>query len=150
MTEQHQAGDLRAAAADTADDSGYPGDELGLPEAGPGSVAGWGRRIGALFADWLICSLIVILLVRPPQADVPYWTLAIFALQDLILTAVTGLTVGKLAVRIRVVRLDGRLVGPGWALVRTVLLLLIAPPLIADRDMRGLHDRASNTVVVRL
>ena len=150
MTEQHRVGDLRAAAAEPAGDQGYPGEDLGLPEAGPGAVAGWGRRIGALFADWLVCSLIVFLLVRPPRADAPYWTLAIFALQDVLLTAVTGLTIGKLALRIRVVRLDGRLVGLGWALVRTVLLLLVAPPLIADKDMRGLHDRASNTVVVRI
>ena len=60
-----------------------------------------------------------------------------------------GEDLGKLLLRIRVVRLDGKMVGLGWALVRTLLLLLIAPPLIADHDLRAMHDRASNTVVVR-
>jgi len=34
--------------------------------------------------------------------------------------------------------------------VRTVLLLTVIPPLITDRDLRGLHDRAANTIVIRL
>jgi uncharacterized RDD family membrane protein YckC len=51
---------------------------------------------------------------------------------------------------IRVVRLDGKPVGFGWALVRTLLLLAVIPPLVTDRDLRGLHDRAANTIVIRL
>ena len=47
------------------------------------------------------------------------------------------------------VRLDGRPVGPLWALVRTALLLVVIPALLWDRDYRGLHDRATHTVVVR-
>jgi hypothetical protein len=34
-------------------------------------------------------------------------------------------------------------------LVRTVLLVLVVPAVVYDRDYRGLHDRASNAVVVR-
>jgi uncharacterized RDD family membrane protein YckC len=26
----------------------------------------------------------------------------------------------------------------------------VIPPLMSDRDLRGLHDRAANTVVVRV
>jgi hypothetical protein len=26
----------------------------------------------------------------------------------------------------------------------------VIPPLLTDRDLRGLHDRASDTIVVRL
>jgi hypothetical protein len=33
--------------------------------------------------------------------------------------------------------------------VRILLLLAVVPPLISDRDLRGLHDRAANTVVIR-
>jgi hypothetical protein len=29
-------------------------------------------------------------------------------------------------------------------------MLTIVPPLIQDRDLRGQHDRASNTVVVQI
>jgi uncharacterized RDD family membrane protein YckC len=108
------------------------------------------RRVGALFVDWLLCWVIVVVAIRPYQADVAYWTLLVFAAHDYVLTALTGCTVGKLLLRIRVVRLDGRPVGPGWGLLRTLLLLTVVPPLIADRDLRGMHDRAANSVVVRI
>jgi uncharacterized RDD family membrane protein YckC len=134
----------------TVQEPGYPGDDLGLPEAGPGSVASWGRRLGALCIDWFLCTAIVYAFWRPPHGEASGWTLAVFAGGDFLFTALTGFTVGKLVLRIRVVRLDGKIVGPLWALVRTIMLLLVAPPLIADKDMRGLHDRASNTVVVRV
>jgi hypothetical protein len=42
------------------------------------------------------------------------------------------------------------MIGPLWSLVRTFMLLLILPPLVINRDVRGLHDRASNTAVVRI
>ena len=34
--------------------SDYPGQRLGLPQTGPRSIAGMGRRIAALFVDWMI------------------------------------------------------------------------------------------------
>jgi uncharacterized RDD family membrane protein YckC len=149
VTEQHRAASLDAAKAGAAEQPGYPGEDLGLPQTGRGSISGWGRRIIALFIDWFLCSAIMIIFVRPPRGTADYWTLALFAAQDIVFTALTGVTVGKLVMRIRVARLDGKVVGPVWALVRTVMMLLIVPPLVADKDMRGLHDRAANTVVVR-
>jgi uncharacterized RDD family membrane protein YckC len=150
VTEQKRAGSPRASQAGAADQPGYPGRDLGLPETGRGAVASMSRRVGALFVDWLLCWVIVVVAIRPYQADVAYWTLLVFAAQDYVLTALTGCTVGKLLLRIRVVRLDGRPVGPGWGLLRTLLLLTVVPPLIADRDLRGMHDRAANSVVVRI
>lgn len=123
----------------------YPGEKLGLPEDGPGSVASMGRRFGALLIDWVICTLIALAAFRNQ-----YWTLAVFAVEDYVLTALTGLTLGKRLAGIRVARLDGKPVGFGWALVRTVLLLAVIPAAVSDRDLRGLHDRAANTIVVRL
>ena len=73
----------------------------------------------------------------------------VFGVQDYVLTALTGFTIGKRLLQIRVVRLDGKLVGLGWGLLRTVLLLLAVPALLVNRDLRGLHDRAANTAVVR-
>ena len=122
----------------------YPGEKFGLPESGPGSMAGMGRRLAALIIDWVICTLIALAAFHDQ-----YWTLAIFAAQDYVLTALAGLTIGKRLMGIRVVRLDGRPVGFGWGLVRTALLLLVIPPLVAV-DLRGLHDRAANTMVIRL
>lgn len=104
-----------------------------------------GRRVAALFVDWLVCMVIALAAFRS-QA----WTLAIFAGETYLFTALTGLTLGKRLLSIRVARLDGRPVGFLWALVRTLLLLVVIPPLITDQDLRGLHDRAANTVVIRM
>ena len=125
--------------------SSYPGEKFGLPKDGPRSVASMARRLGALLIDWFACMLISLALFHSQ-----YLTLAIFAVQDYLLTALTGLTLGKRLVRIRVVRLDGKPVGFFWSLVRTLLLLTVIPPLVTDRDLRGLHDRAANTIVIRL
>ena len=124
---------------------GYPGQYLGLPERGPGSVASMPRRVVALFIDWLLSMLIAYWLTRSQ-----FWTIAVFAVEVYILTALGGSTVGKRLVGIRTVRIGGGPIGFGWALVRTAILLTVIPPLLTDRDLRGLHDRASNTIVVRI
>ena len=36
----------------------WPGEKLGLPESGPGSLAPVGRRAGAVAIDWIVCMLI--------------------------------------------------------------------------------------------
>jgi uncharacterized RDD family membrane protein YckC len=103
-----------------------------------------GRRLLALLVDWLLCTLIALAALHSR-----WWTLPIFAAETYLLTALTGFTVGKRLLGIRVARLDGRPVGLGWALVRTILLLTVVPALITDRDLRGLHDRAANTIVIK-
>jgi uncharacterized RDD family membrane protein YckC len=127
--------------------SSYPGEALGLPERGPGSVASMGRRFGALLIDWLLCELIAYGLFRSQ-----YLTIAVFAVEDYLGTMLGGFTIGKRLLGIRVIRVlgQGRPVGPRWAAVRTLLLLCVVPALLTDRDLRGLHDRAADTVVVRL
>jgi RDD family len=123
----------------------YPGQQLGLPERGPGSVASMPRRVLALFIDWLLSMAIAYWLTHSQ-----FWTIAVFAVEVFVLTALGGSTVGKRLLGIRTVRVGGGPVGFGWALVRTAILLTAVPPLLTDRDLRGLHDRASNTVVVRI
>ena len=124
---------------------GYPGQHLGLPERGPGSVASMPRRLLALLIDWLLSMVIAYWLTHSQ-----FWTIAVFAIETYLLTALGGSTVGKRLVGIRTVRIDGGPVGFGWALVRTGILLTVVPPLLTDRDLRGLHDRAANTIVVRI
>jgi uncharacterized RDD family membrane protein YckC len=118
-----------------------------------------GRRVAALVVDWVACELIVAAVTRhslvsgtadPHYFSTMYWTLLVFSLEVWVLTAVSGLTVGKRLLGIRTVRTDGRRIGFGWALLRTLLLLFVVPPLLSDRDLRGLHDRAAETIVVRL
>jgi hypothetical protein len=133
-----------ARGADTRRISVYPGEKFGLPEDGPTSVPGMGRRLVALFIDWAICSLIAYGLLHSQ-----YWTLVIFGAETWLLTALTGTTIGKRVLGLRVARLDGKPVGFGWSLVRTILLLCVIPPLVIDSDRRGLHDKAANTIVIR-
>jgi uncharacterized RDD family membrane protein YckC len=123
----------------------YPGERFGLPREGSRSVASMGRRLLALLIDWAVCVLIAFAAFHSQ-----YWTLPVFAVETYVLTALTGLTLGKRLLGIRVARLDGKPVGFGWALVRTLLLLAVVPPLVSDRDLRGLHDRAAHTIVIRL
>jgi uncharacterized RDD family membrane protein YckC len=123
----------------------YPGERFGLPSRGPGSVASMGRRVLALLIDWLLSMAIAYWLTRSQ-----FWTIAVFAVEVYLLTVLTGTTVGKRLLGIRVIRTDGGPVGFRWALVRTALLLTVVPPLLSDRDLRGLHDRAADTIVVRM
>ncbi|MET9340917.1 RDD family protein [Nonomuraea sp. NPDC003804] len=140
-------GGVRSAGVDL----GYPGERLGLPEEGSGSVARFGRRIGALVIDWLICTwAIAQALLRVNPAESPWVPVAIFAVQYLLLVGFLGQTFGHRLLGIRVAAMDGG--RPRWfpVLVRTILLCLAVPAVIFDRDQRGVHDRVSNTVVVRM
>ena len=123
----------------------YPGQRFGLPARGSGSVASMPRRVLALLIDWLLSMLIAYWLTGSQ-----FWTIAVFAVEVYVLTATTGFTVGKRLVGIKTMRTNGGLVGFWWSLVRTAILLTVIPPLLTDRDLRGLHDRASDTIVVRL
>ncbi len=145
MADRRWTGGWLSGAPAAGAAAGYPGQRLGLPEQGPRSVAGMGRRLAALCIDWFGCMMIALAIFHATQ----WWTLLIFAVQACLLTALTGFTLGKRLLGIRVARLDGKPVGFGWALVRTLLLLAVVPALFTDRDQRGLHDRAANTVVIR-
>lgn len=131
----------------------YPGQRLGLPADGPGSVAGWGRRIAALFIDWLASTLVAIGFTGlggwlDGTVLTESMPLIVFFVEVSLLTAITGSSFGQLAVRVAVVRLDGRPVTLLHALVRTFLICLVIPPLVFTRDRRGLHDLAVGTVAL--
>lgn len=117
-------------------------------------TAPWGRRILALFVDWVACLAVVEGLVAAGVlAGNPngLGTLALFVVESALFTAVAGGSFGKLATRLRVVRHDGRgqPVSLLRALVRSVLVALLVPPLLTF-DGRGLHDVAAGTRTVRL
>jgi uncharacterized RDD family membrane protein YckC len=130
---------------------GYRGERLGLPEDGPGSVASIGRRVVAIFIDWVLCVVIAYgLIAHRDVHDANNWALAVFGVVSLIGLALVGSTPGKMITRLRVIGLDGRRIGPLAALIRTVLLLLVIPAVVWDRDTRGLHDKAAGAVQVRI
>lgn len=156
------AGDGRTTAAPRSDDApppapqpdateeGYPGERFGLPERGPGSVATLGRRGAQFLLDAVLAGVLAGLFTNPalPQN----WSLLTWAILMVVPVAVVGATPAMVVLGMRVVRLD-RPERPGagllWTLVRTASLFFVIPALIVDRDSRGIHDRASRTVVVK-
>ena len=131
---------------DTSGISKYPGERLGLPDRGPGSIARAGRRILAIVIDWTLALLISNFLFGGDQ----WATLSIFATEQILLIATLGYSIGHRIAGIHVVRLGGAPAGPLAAVVRTVLLCLVIPAVIFDPDQRGLHDKAMNTVLIRM
>ena len=130
-----------------------PGVRLGFPAEGPGSVASIGSRIGAFIVDAIVANLVAGL---PYLFGVRYTldtrniaVLGAFLLIEFIFDGVYGQTVGKRMFNIRVIRVDGDgLASLPWLLLRTVLLGALIPAVVWDRDRRGLHDKASGTIVV--
>lgn len=147
---------MTAGHAGRDNSEAYGDARSGPPEGGRGALAGWGSRVVALVVDWLVANLVAFAIVRradawqAPVTAVDVLPLAVFGLSVWLLTAFLGSSVGHRLRGLVVVRLDGRTpVGLWRALVRTVLLLLVVPPLIVGRDRRGLHDRLAGTELVR-
>ncbi|WP_432044079.1 RDD family protein [Streptomyces cadmiisoli] len=141
----------RAAMEDAGADFGYRGEQLGLPEEGPGSIARPGRRLAALAVDWGLCLLIAYSLITDGYGQATgNWALLIFFMLGVLTVGTIGFTPGKRIFGLRVVVLATGTVHPGRALARTVLLCLAVPALVWDRDGRGLHDRLAGTVEVRI
>ena len=130
---------------DTSGISKYPGERLGFPESGPGSMARAGRRILAIIIDWTIALLISNVFLSGNSMA----TLAVFAVEQILLIGTLGYSIGHRAMGIHVVGAGGGPAGPLAALVRSVLLCLVIPAVIFDPDHRGLHDKAMNTLLVR-
>ena len=133
----------------------HRGKRLGLPEQGSGSVASFGGRVAAFLVD-VVTSGLVAALIRPvdpetASADSALVPFLVFLAATVLGITLAGQTLGQRLVSLRVRPLDDDLarVGLGKALLRTLLLYLLIPALIMDRDGRGLHDRFTGTVVVR-
>ncbi|PJE94569.1 RDD family protein [Streptomyces carminius] len=141
----------RAAAEQMGADFGYRGERLGLPEEGPGSVAPLGRRVGAILVDWGLCLLIAYALITGGDLGTAgNWALAVFTLLGVLTVGTVGFTPGKRLLGLRVIAVNGGRLPFPRAVVRTVLLALAVPALVWDRDTRGLHDRLSGAVQVRI
>ena len=132
------------AGSVTQGSESYPGERLGLPPSGSGSIARLGRRVGALFIDYGAAYLISGFFGWDPLA-----ILAIFALIQIVFIPTLQGSPGHRILGMRVVRLDGAWVGLWRPVVRTVLLTVVIPAVIWDADQRGLHDKAAGTVLVR-
>ncbi len=107
----------------------------------------------ALFVDWIASMLVAGAVVGPGVVSSHGWEawapMLVFLLEATVLTALAGGSFGQLVLRVAVVRLDRTPVTLLVALLRTLLICLVVPPVIYNRDRRGLHDLVAGTVTVR-
>jgi uncharacterized RDD family membrane protein YckC len=136
----------------------YPGRRRGLPASGPGAVAGWGRRLGALLIDWVLSTLAAAAIfgqavIVPPETGRSgievFAPILMLGIEVWILTALLGGSAGQLIVGVSVRRTSGAPLDLFRALLRTVLLLLVIPAVIYNREQQGLHDLAVDSIAVR-
>ncbi|HHT32574.1 MAG TPA: RDD family protein [Corynebacterium sp.] len=148
--------------------SSYPGQNLGLAQAGEGSQASLLRRVGGIMLDWMV-SMFLTAAVYPfagpsqeqaEQFGDPFiawqsftatWTFLIFLVVGTVSVWLFGRTPGQAMLRMGVARVDvpGAKVGLWRAFLRSFLTLLLLPPAVQDSDLRGMHDRATGTAVIR-
>jgi uncharacterized RDD family membrane protein YckC len=124
------------------------GASLGLAAEGPGSLAGFGTRVVAFCVDALGSALVAALFTAP---DLPgNWSLAAFAAITVVSLIAFGQTPGMRLLGLRLAHpRQGQRLAPWRAVVRTALLCLLVPALVVDSDGRGLHDRLTDTAVVK-
>ena len=130
----------------------YPGQRLGLPAEGHGSLATWRARIFALTIDWAVCMGLAVLLFGPEVMTGNGWRswmiLTTFFVQSTLLSWLVGGSLGQLIGRLAVVRLDRKPLGIARAVLRAALISLALPALVIGADRRNLADLAVGTVVI--
>ncbi len=130
----------------------YPGETIGLPESGAGSLASWTPRIGALLLDWFSSMLVAVLLfgqgVMVESGWKAFMPLVVYFVQASVMTTVFGSSFGQLITRIGVTTLDRSHLGLWRPTVRTFLKCLVIPMVVVGAERRPLYDLLLGTVVV--
>ena len=144
--------DVRSGPVPPSGDDLYPGERLGLPPDGRGSLASWRSRVAAVFLDWAACMAVAVLLFGTEVLTGNGWEswmiLTTFTVESALLGWFAGGSLGQLVCRIGVLRLDRAPLGLPRAAARAVLVSLVLPALVIGADRRGLHDLAVGTAVV--
>lgn len=136
----------------TAVEIAYPGQSIGLPRQGRGSLARWGQRVAAMVGDWaasmVVATLIFGIGVLTESGWRSFMVLAVYFVQASLFTTVTGSSFGQLIARIGVTRIDGEPLGLWRPTVRTFLKCLVIPMIVVGAERRGLNDILLGTVVI--
>ena len=123
----------------------WPGQRLGLPEAGSRSVARFGRRLGGIAIDWGMA----VALSAAFFAYNSIVTLLLFVGLQVLFSIVINASIGHAVLGMRVVPLAGGLLGVWRPVVRALLIALVIPAIVWDENQRGVHDRAAGTILLR-
>lgn len=112
------------------------------------------KRILALIFDWVAAILVVQVIPNGPDYGTQsnsLLTLLVFAIEVTLFTWMMGSSFGQRIVGLRVRDLikdsNPTLV---QSLIRTLLIVLLIPPLLADAAGRGLHDRIAKTKITNV
>jgi hypothetical protein len=107
----------------------------------------------ALVIDWAMSMLAVGAFVGPDvwsgQGVAQWAPLVVFAVETWLFTSLLGGSAGQVITRVVVRRTSGAPLDPSRALLRTLLICLVIPAVIYNRDQRGLHDLAADSVALR-
>ena len=126
----------------------WPGQDLGCPREGSGSLAPLSKRAYALIIDWVAATLIVKAMGGLELGAESMAILSVFVAEMAILGMTLGGSFGHLVMGLRVRGLAGPVVW--WKhIVRSVLIALVIPAIFMDDNNRGLHDRVIVTALVR-
>lgn len=132
--------------------SKYPGEDLGLPEKGAGSLASLFPRMAALLIDWLMCMAIAYFITTMTSALGHYSTVTmfLFIIWRIFTVWAFAQSPGHSFLGLGVARIDDNTqrVGLWRSVFRTILTIFLFPPVVQDTDGRGLHDRATGTAVI--
>ncbi len=132
---------------------GAPGQRLGMPASGPGSLAGSWRRLAALLVDWFLAYGLAGLGMAVGffgSSFLATAVLLIWFVLGVVAVRLFGFTPGQYLLGLQVASVDNRLhVGTGRAAARGLMIALVIPPLFTDSDGRGIQDRVTATAVVR-
>ncbi|WP_310963100.1 RDD family protein [Nocardioides terrisoli] len=126
------------------------------PSAPPPAPAGlelasWGRRIGAVLIDGVASALVALAILGPEgYSRSSFAPLIVFFIETGVGTAIVGGSFGQMLTRIRVLRTDGKPLSLLMALLRSLMVCLVIPPLVFRPDGRGLHDMATGSAAYRL
>ncbi len=116
-----------------------------------------GRRMLGISLDWLAAYAVTLgffsgggtLLER--SRGVGGTVLLVLAIEYLLLVSFGGASFGHRIVGLKVVRFsDGGAVTPLQALIRTLLMVVIITAITFDENGRGVNERLSNTVLIKL
>ncbi len=129
--------------------SKWPGERLGLPESGRGSVGRVGRRIAALLIDWASAMLLALLFTPYDSVAYNFVTPLVFVVLQIVFIPTIGGSIGHRLLGMAVVPLEGGWIGIRRPVVRSLLLIIIVPALVWDSDQRGFHDKVAGTVLIR-
>jgi uncharacterized RDD family membrane protein YckC len=107
----------------------------------------------ALVIDWFVVLGVSLAIVGPPEPGDDTFglvNLGVLVVMYVVLLMTAGATIGMWLLGLNVLPVGAQRFSLLRVVGRSVLLALVIPAVIYDRDRRGLHDRVGGTVVARV